>query len=801
MKVNEKNLLYGFKLKESIVYTKDEDWLYRSILITFFLNSYPIISALEHHNPFVVSLFTESLQIPVISHSEDPHSKHQMDSYQFQITPNEKFRLSAAVAIVKQLKWDYVIIISSSGRTGNEITSLFVQHLLQFDICDAKSYRLPLNPSDTDYIETVRGANATKATGLVLFTNTRDSKGIAFGLRALSLKSRFQILALSGFTNYVEVTKGNEVFLEGTISIEFATTENQEFRNYFLSLKRNTYTDKPFSSFWRYTFNCSVGVDECGQLPNCSGAEKLRVNEGYYPNTPVNYVINSVFSFAYAIRRYIEKKCNNKPPCKIPSITSPKEKRKYFLFLNTFLASESFADKTLNISDPITNLNPAVVSYNILNYIRTESGFQNKILGNWTFERDGKATPAFNASQLVPGYLILNSEIIWTRTKKQAVSSCRPQCRGGETWEQSMKLGTCCIKCTKCKENDIVANNSCIDCGNDGRPNMARLGCVPLEVQHFGNDSSSKRAILAYIGLSAIGVIATLFVIFIFIKFNDNKLVRASGRDLSYVILCGICVLFLSPIGFLVAPSRAICVSRDIIPGIAFCMCYSPLFLKTNRIYRIFCNAQTSVARPNLISPQSQLCLLLNIIGVQVLLGIVWMLGTAKKITKVYDKQNGVVTHHCSNRALSLVLNMLLSVFFMCCCTWYAFKTRNFPKNYNESKYIAFTMYLTFLAWAVFLPTYFSANELSYAHDHLICATLIAAAFVTLLGLFGQKVQIIVMPTRAQKERQVSDVSRQEADPNRFQMQSHKLNSISLQRGTEAMYGQRRFTSASQDVY
>ena len=36
-----------------------------------------------------------------------------------------------------------------------------------------------------------------------------------------------------------------------------------------------------------------------------------------------------------------------------------------------------------------------------------------------------------------------------------------------------------------------------------------------------------------------------------------------------------------------------------------------------------------------------------------------------------------------------------------------AFKTRLFPKNYNESKYIAITLYVTCVAWTLFIPGYF----------------------------------------------------------------------------------------------
>ena len=43
--------------------------------------------------------------------------------------------------------------------------------------------------------------------------------------------------------------------------------------------------------------------------------------------------------------------------------------------------------------------------------------------------------------------------------------------------------------------------------------------------------------------------------------------------------------------------------------------------------------------------------------------------------------------------------------------TIYAFKTRKIPENYNEAKYIAFTMYSTCIVWLAFIPIYFGTKN------------------------------------------------------------------------------------------
>ena len=44
-------------------------------------------------------------------------------------------------------------------------------------------------------------------------------------------------------------------------------------------------------------------------------------------------------------------------------------------------------------------------------------------------------------------------------------------------------------------------------------------------------------------------------------------------------------------------------------------------------------------------------------------------------------------------------------------CTMYAFKTRKIPENFNEAKYIGFTMYSTCIVWLAFIPIYFGTNN------------------------------------------------------------------------------------------
>lgn len=100
----------------------------------------------------------------------------------------------------------------------------------------------------------------------------------------------------------------------------------------------------------------------------------------------------------------------------------------------------------------------------------------------------------------------------------------------------------------------------------------------------------------------------TGLVIWVFIRHNHTPLVKASGRELCYILLSGVFMSYAMTFLFLAKPSPAICALRRLGLGTSFAVCYAALFTKTNRIARIFNGVKdgAGAARPRFISPSSQ---------------------------------------------------------------------------------------------------------------------------------------------------------------------------------------------------
>lgn len=100
----------------------------------------------------------------------------------------------------------------------------------------------------------------------------------------------------------------------------------------------------------------------------------------------------------------------------------------------------------------------------------------------------------------------------------------------------------------------------------------------------------------------------TGLVFWVFIRHNNTPLVKASGRELCYILLLGVFMSYAMTFLFLAKPSPAICALRRLGLGTSFAVCYSALLTKTNRIARIFSAVKdgAGAARPRFISPFSQ---------------------------------------------------------------------------------------------------------------------------------------------------------------------------------------------------
>ena len=170
---------------------------------------------------------------------------------------------------------------------------------------------------------------------------------------------------------------------------------------------------------------------------------------------------------------------------------------------------------------------------------------------------------------------------------------------------------------------------------------------------------------------------------------------------------------------------------------------YGALVTRTNRIARILeGRKRITTKKPRFMSAAAQVFFTAVIIAVECIILIVMFFVEPANITMDYSVSKKVRLI-CKSSVLGVVGPMAFDFFLIMMCTLYAVKTRNLPENFNEAKFIGFTMYTTCVIWLAFLPIYFGANY----KEITMSVSISCSAGIALLLLFLPKVCVCNMKT------------------------------------------------------
>lgn len=285
-------------------------------------------------------------------------------------------------------------------------------------------------------------------------------------------------------------------------------------------------------------------------------------------------------------------------------------------------------------------------------------------------------------------------------------------------------------------------NCRCEECpwGTVPAYNMSYCIDIPQEYLQFTDPIA-----LTAMAFASIGILATISVALIFLKHRDTPVVKASGRELSFVLLAGIFLCYTMTFFILSKPSKYICGSQIVGIGFCFSVCYSAILTKTNRISRIFRAGKRTIKRPKFISPESQLIICASLVACQVLISLIWLLISPPKAVSFYARRDDHQLVCEAAIGFAYMIGFSYPIFLVLVCTVYAVITRKIPEAFNESKYIGFTMYTTCIIWAAFVVIFFSTSHSIQVRLATMCFSISLSATVALICMFTPKLYIILL--------------------------------------------------------
>ncbi|XP_038627081.1 metabotropic glutamate receptor 2 [Tachyglossus aculeatus] len=660
-------------------------------------------------------------QIPQISYASTSAKLSDKSRYDYfaRTVPPDFYQAKAMAEILRFFNWTYVSTVASEGDYGETGIEAFELEARARNICVATSEKVGRAMSRAAFEGVVRALlQKPSARVAVLFARSEDARELLAA--AQRLNASFTWVASDGWGALESVVAGSEVAAEGAITIELAAYPIPDFVSYFRSLDPWNNSRNPwFREFWEHKFKCSFRQRDCGSHSLWAGP--------FEQESKIMFVVNAVYAMAHGLHNMHQALCPNATHlCDAMRPVSGRRLYRDFMLNVKFDAPFRPADTQSEVR--FDRFGDGIGRYNIFTFLRAAGGrYRYQKVGYWA-----------------EGLSLDPSLIPWAAPTGGSLptSQCSDPCRKNEM--KSVQPGdVCCWLCIPCQPYEYLRDQfTCVDCGLGYWPNASLSGCfeLPQEYIRWGDAWA-----VGPVTIACLGSLCTLFVFGVFVWHNGTPVVKASGRELCYILLAGVLLCYSMTFVFIAKPSTAVCALRRLGLGSAFSVCYSALLTKTNRIARIFGGAREGVRRPRFISPASQVAICLALISGQLLIVAVWLLVEAPGTGKETEpERREVVTLRCNHGDTSMLGSLAYNVLLIGLCTLYAFKTRKCPENFNEAKFIGFTMYTTCIIWLAFLPIFYVTSSDYRVQTTTMCVSVSLSGTVVLGCLFTPKLHIIL---------------------------------------------------------
>ncbi|EDO31767.1 predicted protein, partial [Nematostella vectensis] len=652
-------------------------------------------------------------KVPQISYaatSTELSDTHRFD-YFMRTVPPDLFQALAIVDIIRAMNWSAVFAINSRGSYGEGGIQSFQKMARKANVCivDVAQVDDKMNPVEyTEILERFTKESRTRV--VVLFCNTEDIHSILASASRLNLTRYFMWLASDFWGSKNEPLFGVEDVANGAMTIELQTNQRElnKFYDYFKQLRPETNSRNPwFREYWEWHFKCKLENNSLSVFNRSCSDNQSGTHHLHYDGK-VMFVVNAVLSFAHALHNLHSDICSGEPGMCYAMRQATRDS------LISYLRNVTFNGTTGRIQ--FDSNGDTSGKYDVLQYRRDgEDDGRYVRVGSW-----------------IEGELKLNTSEIteWYVSDSNAIEShCGKPCKPG--YIRRMTKAKCCWSCEWCSLGSFVYNNTCIRCKEGYQPDTSYQDCTLLPVKYL--DTPWKAVVATAAG---VGVVVTMFVIGVFIKFKDTPLIMAAGREVSTLLFTGMIMCYALAFVMVVPPNTTLCGIRRFGTGISFCLLYTSLLVKTNRIARIFSGTKS----PSFISPKSQLFITLLIISPVLTITLLEFYFHPPKIKYTHLEKYNLLS--CSNKEIAVITKLCYNVLLILLCTYYAFRTRKTPLNFNEAKFIGFCMYTTCVIWIAFLPLYFGAG--GGFEGLAVCFSAVFSATTILVFIFAPKVYIVI---------------------------------------------------------
>ncbi|XP_028274911.1 extracellular calcium-sensing receptor-like [Parambassis ranga] len=672
-----------------------------------------IIGESESSSTIVLSRTAGPFKIPVISHSatcECLSNRKEYPSF-FRTIASDLYQSQALTQLVKHFGWTWVGAVNSDSDYGNYGMAIFLDAAQKEGVC-------------VEYTEKFHRAEPEKLMKVVDVIRKSSARVIVGFLAHVEMNNLLEQLSLHN------ITGRQFIGVEAWITADSLVTPTS-FRVLGGSLgfavqKANISGLEDFliKDFWETAFQCKdTNAAFCKE--NQDLIQFREYDEDVAELRYSNNIYKAIYAVAYSLHSILN--CSESQGC----------------------------DKAVEITpwqvvESLKQVNFTIKNGDQVGFDSTGSDVARYELVNWQQGSDGRVqfepVGYYDASLPSGQDFVLKTEAIkWPGGSKELpVSVCSESCRPGTHKVLQKGKPVCCYDCIQCADGEIsntTDSNDCKKCPEEYWSNQNRDACVLKNVE-FLSFTEVMGKILVFFTL--FGALLTLIVAILFLINKDTPLVKANNSELSFLLLFSLTLCFLCSLTFIGRPSEWSCMLRHTAFGIAFVLCISCVLGKTIVVLVAFRATLPGSNVMKWFGPMQQRLSVLSFTLIQVFICVLWL-----TINPPFPYKN--MEHYKERIILECALGSpvgfwavlgyigLLAVL----CFVLAFLARKLPDNFNEAKFITFSMLIFCAVWIAFIPAYVSSpGKFTVAVEIF---AILASSYGLLFCIFAPKCYIIVL--------------------------------------------------------
>ncbi|XP_074659373.1 metabotropic glutamate receptor 3-like [Tubulanus polymorphus] len=666
-------------------------------------------------------------QIPHISFyaTSDALSDKTNYPYFLRTIPPSKFQVRTILALLQKFSWSYVSAVYQSdtyGRDGiNMLETMAVEN--DFTLCFAAKFSIHKYTTIKEYDSIVKTLKTyTNATVLILYAYTTEAKHLLAAIYRAKAAGNFIVIGSDGLGGPNLNNPSSLAQLPTGLLVADAFMSNKtQFDAYFKDLNASDAENNiVLRDFWESKFDCSFANN------TCDASSRYDESRGFYSDSSISLVLNGVSAFAQVIKTLILADCPAANSATVSHCIDGSKIRSMLLNSTQIGPWESVQ---------FDEFGDRVGKYVIRNIQRSgRSDPTVETVAIWDINS--------NAMNLTDTPIQWHSNVSRFGPYGVPLSVCSTPCPPG--FEYQRRKQVCCWDCLRCRPNErtVVNQTRCQRCPLYWWPDSVNFTtCQEIEPSEY---KWSSPFVLVVVVFASFGFVLTILVFILFCRARESKLIKASSVELMYIIIVSILVSLVLVFTHLSPPTTVICYFNMVGPGIVFSAVYAPILIKTRRIFVIFDYGKRTRTPPRWISRHVQLIFVSTLITIQIVLcGIVAIMEPPLPTKSMPSPDRRFVERICSIYAVSVMVPLGFNFLLVLSCAVYAFKTRHVPDNFNESKFIAFSVYSSIVMWLAFIAIYFTNGAGSRMSLTFITAPIVANAYVILLILFCPKLYAV----------------------------------------------------------